>query len=193
DRKITDLESGQENPLTKKRDELLAKYNNSTEAQAIFGHSVLDSEARDKNDTDASFHNKQAEEAIKHLQKADQSREEVVKGFQDAKDENELTTAYNQAKNSKLYQQGGKSKAIIDNLNQRKLVCFQIAKDTSISNENKIFLQAALIKLIPETIKNDTDETKLTELETKLQAFQTARENEEKGKAYQKYKSTIDA
>ncbi|CFW92917.1 protein of unknown function [endosymbiont DhMRE of Dentiscutata heterogama] len=232
DRKITDLESGQENPLTKKRDELLVKHNNSPEAQAIFGHSVLDSvaaleeaeklwskvkEAQGKNDTDASLlsllqdyqkattgdknkawtavnsHNKQAEAAIKHLQKADQSREEVVKGIQNAKDENELTTAYNQAKNSKLYQQGGKSKTIIDNLNERKKVCFQIAKDASISNENKTFLQTALIKLIPETIKNDTDETKLTELETKLQAFQTARENEEKGKVYQKYKSTIDA
>ncbi|CAG8763893.1 8263_t:CDS:1, partial [Cetraspora pellucida] len=107
--------------------------------------------------------------------------------------ENELTTAYNQAKNSKLYQQGGKSKTIIDNLNQRKLVCFQIAKDTSISNENKTFLQVAFIKLIPETIKNDTDETKLTELETKLKSFQTAKESEEKGKIYQKHKSTIDA
>lgn len=137
--------------------------------------------------------NQQAEVAIKHLQKNDQSREEIIRTIQEAKNESELEAAYSQVQNSQLYQQGGKSKTVIDNLKQRKKVLFEIKKDSSISAENKTFLQTVLIKLIPETIQNDQDEQKLTELENELKNFLNASEGEgEKEKIYKKYKKIID-
>jgi len=76
-------------------------------------------------------------------------------------------------------------------LRQRKQVSLQLDQEV-FSAENKVFLQNALVKLIPETIKDDNDEQRLTELENQLKTFQTASESEEKGQIYQKYKKTID-
>ncbi|MCE8163791.1 MAG: hypothetical protein I3273_07145 [Candidatus Moeniiplasma glomeromycotorum] len=117
-------------------------------------------------------YNKQAEAAIKHLQKNDQSREKIVKIIQEAKNENELEIAYNQVKNSELYKKGDKSKIIIDNLNTRKKILFQIEQENDISDENKNFFKTILAKLIPDTIKNDQDERELTKLENQLKIFQ---------------------
>jgi hypothetical protein len=136
-------------------------------------------------------YNKQGETAIEYLQKTDQSREEIIKNLQETKSESELEMVYNQVRDNKLYKRGGQSKKIIDNLRQRKEVLFKIEKE-NISPENKNFLQTALSKMIPDTIKNDNDEQGLTELESKLKTFQTAPESEEKGKIYQEYKNFID-
>ena len=89
-----------------------------------------------------------------------------------------------------MYKRGGKSKKVIDSLRQRKEILFKIEKE-NISPENKNFLQTVLSKMIPDTIKNDNDEQRLTELESKLKTFPAA-ESEEKGKIYQEYKSLID-
>ncbi|CAG8455887.1 2008_t:CDS:2 [Ambispora gerdemannii] len=190
--------------LAESRTQLKTKYANDTVAQAIFDNEVLDSaaalqaaekllikvrEAEAKNDVDASLltllqavnsHNQQAETALAHLQKVNQSREEIVKTLQEAKNEN-----------SELYKQGGKTKKVIRSLRQRKQVSFRLDQE-NFSTENKVFLQTALVKLIPETIKDDNDEKGLTELENQLKTFQTTSESEEKGQIYQKYKKTID-
>jgi len=172
-------------------------------------------EAETKNDTDASLltflqgyqnaevgnlknkawqavngYNKQGEAAIQHLQKTDQSREEIIKKLQEAKSESELEMVYNQVRDNKLYKRGGKSKKVIDNLRQRKEIIFKIEKE-NISPENKNFLQTALSKIIPDTIKNNNDEQELTELENKLKTFSAA-ESSEKGKIYLEYKNFID-
>jgi hypothetical protein len=136
-------------------------------------------------------YNQQAEVALARLQKVDQSREEAAKTLQEAKNESELEAAYNRVKDSELYKQGGPSKKIIRNLWRRKQTSFQLDQE-DISDENKTFLQTTLVKLIPETIKNDNDEQELTKLESQLKTFSTAPESEEKGQIYQKYKKTID-
>jgi hypothetical protein len=136
-------------------------------------------------------YNHQAEAAINHLQKTEQSREEILNSIQKAKNESELQCFYDKAKDSELYKEGGKSKGIIDNLNKRKRVCFQIEKE-DISSKIKTFLQEVLTKIIPDTIKEDSEEQELTELENMLKTFQTAGEGEEKGKIYQKYNKVIN-
>jgi hypothetical protein len=136
-------------------------------------------------------HNQQSEVALAHLQKVEQSREEAAKTLQEAKNEKELEAMYNRIKDSELYKQGGQSKRVIRNLRRRKQVSFQLDQE-NYSAENKIFLQTALVKLIPETIKNDNEEQELAELENQLKTFQTSSESEEKGQIYQKYKKTID-
>ena len=129
--------------------------------------------------------------ALAHLQKHDQLREEIAKTLQEAKNESELEVAYHKAKDSELYQRGGQSKRVLRNLRRRKQISFQLNQE-EYSAENKNFLQVALVKLIPETVKDDNGEQELTELETQLKTFKTASESEEKGQIYQKYKKTID-
>ncbi|MCE8163289.1 MAG: hypothetical protein I3273_03875 [Candidatus Moeniiplasma glomeromycotorum] len=136
-------------------------------------------------------YNQQAEVALTHLQKRNQFREEVAKTLQEAKNESELETAYNRIKNSELYKQGGKSRKVIKNLWRRKQVSFQLNQE-NIPAENKNFLSVALVKLIPETVKDDNGEQELTKLENSLKTFKNAPESEEKGQIYQKYKKTID-
>jgi hypothetical protein len=53
-------------------------------------------------------------------------------------------------------------------------------------------LQTALVKLIPDTIKDDNDEQELTDLENKLKIFQNDSKDEEKAKIYKEYKTFID-
>jgi arginyl-tRNA--protein-N-Asp/Glu arginylyltransferase len=98
---------------------------------------------------------------------------------------------YNKIKDSELYKQGGKNRKVIKNLWRRKQISFQLDQE-NFSAENKNFLQIALVKLIPETIKDDNGEQALTELENQLKTFKTASESEEKGQIYQKYQKTID-
>ncbi|CAI2162888.1 17012_t:CDS:2 [Funneliformis geosporum] len=192
--------------LEESRNSIKLKYTNEAAVQAIFDNEALDSvaaiqaaerllikvrEAQSKNDLDAAFYQQQAEVALARLQKRDQIREEVAKTIQEAKNESELEAVYNKIKDSELYKQGGKSRKVIRNLRRRKRVSFQLNQE-NFSAENKNFLQIALVKLIPETIKDDNGEQALTELENQLKTFKTAPEGEEKGQIYQKYQKTID-
>nr|CAG8435678.1 12341_t:CDS:2 [Entrophospora candida] len=137
-------------------------------------------------------YNQQAETALNHLQKTDKSRKELIRLIQETKSESELETAYNQVQSSELFQQGEKIRTVVDNLRQRKKVSFKIDQNENISDENKTFLKGALVKLIPETIKNHNDERELVELEKQLKDFQSAPESKEKGKIYKEYKNFID-
>jgi hypothetical protein len=49
-----------------------------------------------------------------------------------------------------------------------------------------------LTKIIPDTIKDDSDEQELTELENQLKSFERAEAGEEKGQIYAKYNHIIN-
>nr|CAG8598940.1 1968_t:CDS:2 [Entrophospora candida] len=137
-----------------------------------------------------SFEN-QVQDALKHLREISKNRTKIIEGIQNAKTESELNAAYQKIKNSDFYQ-SEKNKKLTDKIHQRKKVCLEISRDSTIPAAINQFLQTTLIKIIPDSIQSKDDEKQLTELENELKTFSQDNQTSVKGKIYHQYKTIFE-